>query len=532
MRRLLAASTAIALCAIGVAVSTAQAGTSPGGPDQVPTPIRWGPCTEATLKAQRAECGVLTVPMDYANPAGAKIQLAVSRVKHTVPADRYQGVMLVNPGGPGGAGRAMAVLGSHVPKGAGAAYDWIGFDPRGVGASKPKLTCDNRYTGYRRPSYVPSTPAIEKAWHARTAAYAAACARAGGVLLEHMRTEDSVRDMESIRRALGAPQINYYGFSYGTYLGQVYATRYPKQVRRMVLDGNVDPGRVWYRSNLDQDIAFNRSIRIYFDWIAKHDAIYHLGRTGAAVEKLYYAELARLAVAPAGGVIGPAELTDIFLQPGYYIFGWEKTARAFADWIAKRDAKPLKAIFDEHNPQTPGADNNYAVYLAVQCTDAKWPTKWSTWAKDNWRVHRKAPFETWSNAWYNAPCRHWAAEAEPAVAVNGAKVPPILLISETFDAATPFSGSLEVRRRFPRSALIEGVGGTTHAGSLFGDDCVDVTIADYLATGALPKRLKGDRSDKRCAAIPQPNPAVPAAKSAGTDLRQQRLELQRLIAGE
>jgi hypothetical protein len=235
-------------------------------------------------------------------------------------------------------------------------------------------------------------------------------------------------------------------------------------------------------------------------------------------------------------VIGPAELTDIFLQPGYYIFGWEKVARAFSAWITKKDAAGLKALYDENNPQEPGADNNYAVYLAVQCTDAPWPAKWAKWSRDNWKVYHRARFETWGNAWYNAPCRDWAGEAGKPVLVNGVKAPPVLLLSETLDAATPFSGSLEVRKRFPRSALIEGVGGTTHAGSLFGNACVDNAVADYLATGALPRRLKANRSDKRCKPIAPPKPSATAAKPSATAAQPTesaglltRLELQKLI---
>ncbi|MEU4423650.1 alpha/beta hydrolase [Actinoplanes sp. NPDC024001] len=532
MRRFWAA-TAVALCAVGAAVTAAQAETRSAAPKPQPAAIAWSPCTDATLKAQGAECGFVSVPMDYGKPGGTKIQLAVSRVKHTVPAAKYQGVILVNPGGPGGPGLGMATLGSHVPKGAGAAYDWIGFDPRGVGTSKPKLTCDSDYQGYRRPAYVPSTAAIENAWHVRTRAYAAACAKAGGELLNNLRTEDTVRDIDAIRRALGVEKISFYGFSYGTYLAQVFATHHPQRVHRMVLDGVVDPGRVWYQSNLDQDLAFDRSIKVYFAWLAKHDSVYHLGKTARAVEKLYYQQLTELAAKPAGGIIGPAEWTDIFLQPGYYIFGWEATARAFAAWVSKKDAQPLKKLFDEQHPQTAGSDNGYAIYLGVQCTDAPWPSSWRTWVRDNWRVHHRAPFETWGNAWYNAPCRHWAGQAGKPVKVNGAKVPPVLLISETLDAATPFSGSLEVRRRFPRAALIEGVGGTTHAGSLFGNACVDDSIADYLSAGKLPKRVKANRSDKECAPIAQPKPATavpaPAGKRAGAP--NDRLRLQRLIVG-
>ncbi|MEV0896702.1 alpha/beta hydrolase [Actinoplanes sp. NPDC049802] len=524
MRRFWATATVVALGAVGATVTAVRAETA----RVAPAPITWSACTEATLKAQGAECGYLSVPLDYAKPDGTKIQIAVSRIRATAPEQQRQGVILVNPGGPGGAGRGMAALGQHVPRQVGTRYDWIGFDPRGVGASKPALTCDSKYSGYNRPAYVPTTAEVEKAWHARTTGYAAACAKAGGALLDHMSTEDTVRDIDSIRQALAVEKISFYGFSYGSYLGQIYATKNPERVHRMVLDGVVDPTRVWYRSNLDQDIAFDKAIKVYFAWLAKYDSVYHLGRTAAAVEKLYYQQLAALTAEPAG-VIGPAELTDVFLQAGYYVFGWQDVARAFSDWVTKKDPAGLKRLYDEEHPQTTAADNGYAVYLAVQCTDAPWPSGWKKWARDNWKTYKKAPFETWGNAWYNAPCRHWAGDSGRPAEVDGAKAPPVLLISESLDAATPFSGALRARDLFPRSVLIEGVEGTTHAGSLFGNACVDNTIADYLATGALPGRVKANRADKQCEPIAKPTPLAAAGKSAGTV--NERLRLQRIIAG-
>ena len=525
MRRVLAIAAAVGLTVGGAAVTaTAHADDDRGVPGYRPG-IAWGACADEGLRARGAECGFLAVPLDHAKPAGTKIRLAVSRIRHTTAVS--QGVMLVNPGGPGGSGLSLSVLGDYVPGGAGKAYDWIGFDPRGVGASRPALTCDGDYAGYDRPPYVPDTAAVEKAWLKRAAGYAAACDRAGGPLLDHLKTTDTVQDMELLRRALGAGQINFYGFSYGTYLGQVYATLHPQRVRRMVLDGNVDPRRVWYDANLDQDIAFDKNMKIYFAWLAGHDAVYHLGTSGAAVEKLFYATQRRLTAKPAGGVIGPDELTDVFLQAGYYVFGWDAVARAFAAWVNDRDPAPLRALYDQGNPQGEGADNGYAVYLGVQCTDAPWPSSWQKWKKDHWRVHRIAPFETWGNAWYNAPCRTWGAKPGTPVQVDGAEVPPVLLISETLDAATPFRGSLEVRKRFPRAVLIEGVGGTTHAGSLFGNACVDDAIAAYLRTGALPKRVKADRSDLRCEPLPAPDPSAAAAKRAAQPLS--RADLQKRI---
>lgn len=495
------------LVAVGVTLGTAGPALAAPAPPAPPPPgqgIAWGPCTSPSLQQAKAECGFLKVPLDHAQPTGKKIEIAVSRIRHTVPEARYQGVVLVNPGGPGGPGLGLSRLGGAVPKNAGAAYDWIGFDPRGVGTSRPALTCDADYGGYARPDYRPENGA-EKAWLPKVEAYAQACGKAGGDLLAHLRTEDTVRDMDLIRRALGAKQINYYGFSYGTMLGQVYATMFPDKVRRMVLDGVVDPRDWWYRANLNQDVAFQRNIETFFDWVAKNDATYHLGNTGDAVEKRFYALSAEFRKAPLGGKIGSSEWTDIFLRAGYNVGEYTSVADAFVAGT-KKDAAKLKAAYDQAG--SPTDDNNYAVYLATQCTDAPFPHDWATWKRDNTATDRKAPFETWGNAWYNAPCRDWPVKPGPAPKVAGKLRTGPLLISETYDGATPYEGALQARRTFPGSSLVEGVGGHTHSSSLSGIACTDDTVADYLLTGALPKRTGGDRSDKQCPPLPPPSPTA------------------------
>jgi pimeloyl-ACP methyl ester carboxylesterase len=170
------------------------------------------------------------VPLDHADPDGTQIQLAVSRIRHSVPEDQYQGVMLVNPGGPGNSGLELATLGRWVPRHVGDAYDWIGFDPRGVGSSEPSLSCIPRYFHGDRPAYVPTTQELESRWLARSERFADACQEEAPDLLQHMSTIDTARDMDLLRQALGVDQINYYGFSYGTYLGQVYATLFPGKI--------------------------------------------------------------------------------------------------------------------------------------------------------------------------------------------------------------------------------------------------------------------------------------------------------------
>lgn len=496
--------------------------------------VTWAPCDDPTLQFFGAECAMLSVPLDHDRPGGAKIQLALSMVRHTVPDSDYQGIMLVNPGGPGGSGLIWSILGYFVPNGAGAAYDWIGFDPRGVGSSVPALSCIPDYQGPNRPDYIPRTRALENIWLARSKSYADACGANGGDLLSHLKTTDVAKDMEDIRHALHQRELNYYGFSYGTYLGQVYATLFPERVRRMVFDSNIDPTRVFYQSNLDQDIAFERNMKIWWAWLAQYDSVYHLGTTERAVERLWYAEQDKLRRSPAGGVVGPDEWADIFLGAGYVQFTWLDLGDLFANWVANRDPAPLVSAY----PTTdyPGADNGFAMYLAVECTDAPWPTNWRVWRRDNWDTFEKAPMYTWANAWFNAPCAFWPAKPGRAVDVNGRRVPPILLIDETLDGATPFQGSLEVRKRFPQSVLLAEPGGTSHATSLSGNACVDNTIADYLATGALPPRQPGNGPDTTCDPLPVPVPvagpvtAVPALASAGVADNVRRQMLIQLIS--
>jgi pimeloyl-ACP methyl ester carboxylesterase len=499
-----AAAALLTTLAVGASSAVAQPAGDPGrSTARLATALAWQPCADEDLDSAGARCATFHVPLDYKKPGGPTISLALSMVKHTSTAAAYQGVMLVNPGGPGGSGIGLATLGQYLPHNAGSTYDWIGFDPRGVGSSRPSLRCSNNFFHCNRVDYVPSTRSIESSWIARTKAYAAACDKHGGSLLAHLRTIDTVHDMDAIRRALGVSTLNFYGFSYGTYLGQVYATLFPTHVRRMVLDSNVDPRRVWYAANLDQDVAFEKTMSAWYTWLAKHDATYRLGKTESAVERLFFAQQAALDRKPAGGVVGSDEWNDIFLSAGYYQFTWPELGALFANWVHVHHSAPLVSSFLDTD--TPGDDNEYAVYDAVQCTDAPWPKSWSTWRTDNDRIYRSAPFLTWSNAWYNAPCRTWSAKPGTPVKVNGTKAPAILLVDETLDAATPYSGSLWVRHLFPRSRLISVIGGTSHANSLNGNACVDNAIAAYLAHGTLPVRQPGaGRSDRDCRPLPQP----------------------------
>ncbi len=494
--------------------------------------ITWGSCSDPNLQAFNAQCGYLSVPLDYNNPNGPKIQLAVSRIQHT--SSNYQGVILTNPGGPGGSGLGLNpfLIAQFQADGYGTAagdYDWIGFDPRGVGSSIPSISCDPNYLGPDRPLYEPFTHQLLATWLGRSQGYAKDCASqsaAQTALLHNMTTVDSAKDMDSIRQALGQSQITYYGYSYGTYLGQVYGTLFPSHVRRMILDSNVDPRGVWYQDNLDQDVAFNRNINIWFAWVAKYNSVYHLGSTEQAVARVWYSTEAQLAIHPAGGVVGADEWNDTFQLPAYYQEYYVPWAQVFSDWVNEHNTAAANELINAYeDADGPGDDNEFAVYLGVQCSDVQWPTNWNTWSRDNWRIFAFAPFLTWDNAWFNAPCIYWPAQASRPVNINGRGVSSTLLIDETLDAATPFPGSVEVRKLFPNSVLLAEPGGTTHAETPDGDLCVDGTIANYLATGALPRRDNHAEWDKTCPPPPVPVPqgATASAAAAKGSARAARL---------
>lgn len=525
---------------LGVFVALLAAASSAAASPRVartagaPQAISWGKCAEADLRAAGAQCGYVSVPLSYSNPTGPQIKLAVSRIEHTSGANNYQGDIITNPGGPGGSGLDLnvfliPVLQQEGFTGAADDYDWIGFDPRGVGSSIPTVTCEPNYLGPDRPNYVPWTPALLGTWESRSEGYASACGNRNAeqsALLQNMTTVDNAKDVNSIREALGVSQITYYGFSWGTDLGQTYATLFPHTLRRMILDSNVNMTRPGFDDfNLDQDGPFNTNEDKWFAWLAKYNDVYHLGATESAVQTLFYNTEDALENNPAGGIVGPDEWTDTFQDAAYYEETWVQWGQVFSDYINHHKTQELVDLYEAVD--TPGNDNELAVYSSVLCTDSHWPSNWNEWTSTSWQEFQAAPYETWGNTWFNGACQSWPAPSRNLFTVNGDGVSSALLIDETGDAATPFEGSEVTRQLFPTSVLLAEPGGTSHADSLSGDRCVDGTIAAYLQSGKLPARQPNQDWDKTCAPIPVPVPpsspgaAIAAQSSAASVLARQ-----------
>ncbi|MEU6551117.1 alpha/beta hydrolase [Streptomyces sp. NPDC046915] len=484
--------------------------------------IDFGKCSADQDAPDGMECGTVTVPLDYAHPDGKQIRLTVSRAQATHKDPRNskrkvprQGALVFNPGGPGASGMYFPMIGLLPEwKRVAAAYDLVGYAPRGVGRSAP-LSCQDPGQLLTGPAQAPTRPstAYKKKRIAGARAYARGCALRAGSALRYYNSLNNTRDLDVLRAALGEEKLTFMGASYGTYFGALYATLFPSHVRRMVLDSpvNPDPAQVWYRNNLGQSAAFEDRWADFREWIARHDDVYGLGDTAEKVRRSYETARTRLAAEPAGGKVGPGQLQGAFLSAGYYDDFWPSRAGALSAYL-KGDPKPLVRLATPSAGTAAETENLNAVYTAVECNDAPWPTDWAVWDRDNTRLARVAPFETWENVWMNLPCAYWPAPRQRPVDVRTGpgELPPTLILAAERDAAAPYDGALEMRRRLADSVLVTERDAGTHGIAGGPNTCVNAHLQAYLLEGRLPVRHAS------CAPHPEPKPE----SKPGTPRRQ------------
>ncbi|MFC8880374.1 alpha/beta hydrolase, partial [Streptomyces ardesiacus] len=203
-------------------------------------------------------------------------------------------------------------------------------------------------------------------------------------------------------------------------------------------------------------------------------------------------------------------LQGAMLKAGYYDDYWPRRAEALSAYL-KGDPQPL---IDQAGTRTEegavAAENSNAVYTAVECNDAPWPTDFGVWDRDNTRLARRAPFETWDNVWTNLPCAYWRAPRQQPLDVRTApgELPPTLILAAERDAATPYEGALELRRRLAGSVLVTERDAGTHGVAAGPNACVNAHLEAYLLDGRLPAR------DASCAPRPEPEPRQAAAPRA------------------
>ncbi|MFI6390243.1 alpha/beta hydrolase [Nonomuraea sp. NPDC050540] len=459
-----------ALLLTGLAAPAAQAATPA---------ISWGACAQ---KVAGMECGTLTVPLDHADPKAGTLDVAVSRFKAT---GRRIGSLVMNFGG---GGNGVAILGAAHAQYAAlrAGYDLIGFDPRGSGGTAPVRCGDGR--AFAR--LVELNPGYTKAFRRETAAFARACAKDSARILPHAGTADTARDLDLLRAALGEDKLHYYGKSYGSALGGVYATLFPGRLGRMVLDAGVEPRQSLLQLERGVTLALQTGYERFLADCARRAC--ELGKNpGRTVERL----LKRLEHDPLqvgkrrlGRALATSALTFATTREA-----WPGLSAAIGQAV-KGDGETLLAVSDYVTQPLP--DGTYGSYagtatnLAVYCRDRIRPGE-KELRRDQAELSRLSPVFGpigVTSGFLAAACRYWpvGADAEGrTVAHTGAT--PVVVIGSRKDVAAPLSGAASLARQL-RTGILVTYEGDMHGAYPDGGPCVTGAVEGYLLRGERPGR--------------------------------------------
>ncbi|WP_051706257.1 alpha/beta hydrolase [Nocardioides aequoreus] len=440
----------------------------------------------------RNECAELAVPLDYAEPDGETIEVAVLRVPARDRANRV-GQLVVNPGGPGGSGIQLAQAGSlAVGTAVARRYDIVGFDPRGVAASTP-LECGTteETDAFLATDPDPDTPAEVRELDEIARAYGESCIERSGDLASHVSTVEVAKDMDVLRAALGEPELDYLGYSYGTTLGATYADLFPDHVGRMVLDGAVAQNISDEQRTLDQARGFQTALDAYIeDCLAQGDCV--LGDSLAEAQQTIADLLDRLDAEPL-----PTG-SDRELTEGLGVYGIFMPLYVKEYWPLLTDAltKALdgdgSALLDLSEQYAQRGDDGYrtnqteALY-AVNCLDAT-----SSLPLED-VPSRFAEFEDASPvfgrlfAYGLAGCGSWPLfEPREKDDVRAERAAPIVVVGTTRDPATPYVWAQQLAQELESGVLVSR-DGDGHTGFNQGNECVDQAVVGYLVDGTVPR---------------------------------------------
>lgn len=462
------------------------------------TPVQWAPCqpagpTDESRIPAGAECGLLSVPVDYEKPDGDVARLAMIRFPAT--GDKI-GSLVINPGGPGESGvEAAASMLSTVPQSVRERFDVVGFDPRGVASSTPAVWCNSDADNdrLRADPQVDYTPEGVEYIENETKEFIQRCVdKTGEEFLANVGTANVARDLDSIREALGDEKLTYLGYSYGTRIGATYAENFPDKVRAMILDGAVDPNADPLEADIRQAAAFQTAFNDYAADCAK-DPDCPLGTDPAKAVEVYQSLVDPLVENPAetddprglsysDAIVGTIQT---LYSPSLWRYltqgltelrsGRGDTMLALADLYMRRDAQ------GHYN-------NSTDARVAVNCVDRPAVTDREKIVEQDRKLREVAPFMSYGEFTGHAPlstCAFWPVPptSEPhEISVSG--LPPILVVSTTNDPATPYQAGVDLARQL--GGTLVTFEGTQHTVVFQGNACVDDIAATYLIDVTVP----------------------------------------------
>lgn len=458
----------------------------PGGSNSIPeipvTPLEWTDCGE------NLQCATLLAPLDYSRPQETAGGARISVVRHRALSSKKRiGSLVVNPGGPGFGGTYLAraargIYGADILQ----AFDIVGFDPRGTGDTVPAIDCISDYDPYFAPDSAVDTPEGLQDAIGLAAAFKNECEERSGDILPFITTEDSARDIDLLRRALGEETISYLGFSYGSELGAAWATLFPDTVRAAVFDGAADPNASGMQSILDQAAGFERALNSFLDHCRSSCGFPAGADPGIRLDEI----LARIDANEYPTVTGRPRLSmsiaySAVFQALYSTTLWPKLDSALIEADRGKGAIMLE-LYDDYYQRRPNGTypNDLEAFIAITCTEDRGPYTLEEVQRFDDEVRAAAP-RLHPAFLGNVGCIPWAGRAQEPVSVTGTDAVPILVIGTTNDPATPLASTKRMAEAMKRSVLltVEGDGHTAYVRN----KCTRKVVGDYLVGLKTPK---------------------------------------------
>ncbi|OLR90203.1 alpha/beta hydrolase [Actinokineospora bangkokensis] len=435
---------------------------------------------KASFGRRGTECAMVEVPLDYAEPGARAISLGVLRVRASGEHGRI-GSLVINPGGPGQSGMvAAAMLSSRLSDSPlRQSFDLVGFDPRGVGISEPRITC---LTSAEQEAVRQVDASTVELREAQAADFAGKCAeRTGTRELANIGTRDVARDMDVLRSALGDDQLTYLGYSYGTRLGTAYAEAFPRNVRAMVLDGAVDPEASLVDGVVLQYKAFDAALDRYLDWCTDQCAVSTRDDLKQLVD-----DLRQDPVDVGGRRVLPEDVITAIVAALYSEDAWPVLESAL-DALSAGDATEVMGLSDTY--QGRGQDGEYdgasTALTAIRCVDDPPVRDRARLApvvdqvKGTFLAYAQPPLPSLD------ACAFWPVPntSTPHKPNTPGLVTPVV-ISTTGDPATPYQAGVQLAEDL--GGVLVSFQGNQHTAYLQGDPCVDQVGDDYLIQAKVP----------------------------------------------
>ncbi|WP_017569351.1 alpha/beta hydrolase [Nocardiopsis halotolerans] len=463
--------------------------------------LAWDECESG---APGTECATYEVPLDYDDPGGERIEIAVKRLPSE--GDDVIGSLLVNPGGPGSPGYDFVDhASSKVSDPVRERFDVVGFDPRGVGRSAP-LTCMDAegideflggvdgVEGDGDMSEVTDAELAELQEDSRD--FVEACQANDPEIMMHMGTANVARDMDVLRVLLGDEKLTYLGFSYGTSIGAHYAEQFPERVRALVLDGAVDPSQGQLELSVQQATGFETALRAFVeDCLGGPDC--PLGGSGDSVDdgiEALRGFLADTAREPLGNTMDDREVNraraELGVLAALYSEGWWPRVReALTAATEEGDGTLLLQLADAlySRGDTSAYVNSTAALIAVNCSDSSSPRDVEAYVEAAAEAGEESPIFGPSLAWGALPCAYWPEEAvAPEREFDAEGAAPVMVVGTTRDSATPYAWSEALAEQLDPGFLLTR-DGDGHTGYRMGDQCIDTHVDSYLIELTVPE---------------------------------------------